>query len=115
MTHAGLRERSVPAKRSYRTGRALATLASCLGWLMVAAGVAAIPLVLAIDPRMLQRDFPYAISLGPTAAMAAAAACAVIDLAVVLRAQLAHALFDQANATRELVALERARRAGDQG
>jgi hypothetical protein len=114
-THAGFKTRPVPAKRAYRTGRVLAALASCLGWLLVAAGVAAIPLVLAADLRMLQRDLPYALSLGPAAVVAGAVACSLIGLAVVFWGQMARALFDQANASRELVALERARQAGDRG
>jgi hypothetical protein len=64
---------------------------------------------------MLQRDLPYALSLGPAGAVAGAVACSLIGLAVVFWGQVARALFDQANATRELVALERARQAGDRG
>jgi hypothetical protein len=114
-THAGPRVRPVPTVRHYRTGRVLAALASCAGWLMVAAGVATIPLVLAADPRMLQRELPNAMSLGLVGLLAAAVVCSIVGLIVVFWGQMARALFDQANATRELVALERARQAGDRG
>ena len=55
------------------------------------------------------------MSLGPIGAVAAAVACVIAGLAIVFLGQMARALFDQANATRELVALERARQAGDRG
>jgi hypothetical protein len=113
VTHAIPRARPVPAERAYRTGRALATLASCLGWLLAVVGLAAIPLMLAADPPMLQRYLPYALSLSPAGAVAGAVACSLVGLAVVFWSQMARALFDQANATRELVALERARQAAE--
>ena len=105
--------RPVTRERHYRTGRVLATAVSCVGWLIVAAGAAMVPLVLAADPRLLQSGFPYAMALGPIGTIAAAVAFSVAGLAVVFWGQMASALFDQANATRELVALERARH-GDQ-
>ena len=40
-------------ERNYRTGRVLATLVSWVGWLIVAAGAAMVPLVLVTDPQML--------------------------------------------------------------
>lgn len=114
-THSGTRDRPARAERHYRTGRVLATLVSCVGWLIAAAGVAMVPVVVAADPQLLQRGFPYAMSLGPFGAIAAAVAFSAAGLAVVFWGQMASALFDQANATRELVAIERARQAGDQG
>jgi hypothetical protein len=109
--HSGARSRGVAKQRHYRTGRALATLMSGAGWLIVAMGVATVPVVLAADPLLLQGGLPYVASLGPVgAAVAAAIALAVVGLAVVFWGQMASALFDQANATRELVAIERARR-----
>ena len=48
----------MPSERNYRTGRVLATLVTWVGWLVAAAGAAVVPLVLAADPQMLQRDFP---------------------------------------------------------
>ena len=114
-TNSSVGGRPVPSERNYRTGRVLATLVTWVGWLIAAAGAAVVPLVLAADPQMLLRDFPYAMSLGPIGAVAAAAACVIAGLAIVFWGQMARALFDQANATRELVALERARQAGDRG
>jgi hypothetical protein len=94
--HSGARGRAVAKERHYRTGRVLATLVSCAGWLIVAAGAAMVP---------------YGVYLGPAgAAVAAAVALSAVGLAVVFWGQMASALFDQANATRELVAIERARR-----
>lgn len=108
--HSGARSRAVARERHYRTGSVLATLVSCAGWLIVAAGVAMVPVVLATDPLLLQRGLPYAASLGPAGGVAAAVALSAVGLAVVFWGQMASALFDQANATRELVAIERARR-----
>jgi hypothetical protein len=69
-----------------------------------------VPVVLATDPLLLQRGLPYAASLGHAGSVAAAVALSAVGLAVVFWGQMASALFDQANATRELVAIERARR-----
>jgi hypothetical protein len=88
---------------------------SCIGWVIVAAGAAMVPLVLAADPQVVQRTFPYAASLGPIGTVAAAVASSVAGFAIVFVGQMASALFDQANAMRELVAIERSRQAGDQG
>ncbi len=107
--HSGTRSRVVAKERHYRTGRVLATLVSWAGWMIVAAGVAMVPLVLAADPPLL-RGLPYAASMGATEAIAAAVAVSAVGLVVVFWGQMASALFDQANATRELVAIERARR-----
>ena len=97
--------------RHYRSGRALATLVSWAGWMIVAAGVATVPLVLVADaPLLLLRGLPYAASMGAPEAVGAAFALSAVGLAVVFWGQMASALFDQANATRELVAIERARR-----
>ncbi len=51
--HSGARSRAVAKERHYRTGRVLATLVSWAGWMIVAAGVAMVPLVLATDPPLL--------------------------------------------------------------
>ena len=114
----GARGRPVASERHYRTGRALATAVSCVGWLIVAAGMVMVPLMLLADPQMLQRSVPsaapYAMALGPVGSVAAAVAFSMAGLAVVFWGQMASALFDQANAARELVAIERARQLGDQ-
>jgi hypothetical protein len=109
--HSGARSRAVAKVRHYRTGRVLATLVSWAGWMIVAAGVATVPLVLVADaPLLLLRGLPYAASMGAAEAVGAAFALSAVGLAVVFWGQMASALFDQANATRELVAIERARR-----
>jgi hypothetical protein len=108
---SGTRSRAVAKERHYRTGRALATLVSWAGWMIVAAGVAMVPLALTTDPPLLVlRGLPYTTSMGPAEAVVAAVALSAVGLAVVFWGQMASALFDQANATRELVAIERARR-----
>jgi hypothetical protein len=107
--HSSARNRVVAPKRLYRTGRVLATLVSCAGWLIVAAGMAMAPVLLATDLPLL-RGVPYADSMGPAGTIAAAVGLCAVGLAVVFWGQMASALFDQANATRELVAIERARR-----
>src|SRR2546428_552479 len=76
------------------------------------AGVAAVRVVRAPAPLRRRRGWPSAASLGPAGTVAAAVALSAIGLAVVFWGQMASALFDQANATRELVAIERARRDG---
>lgn len=109
--HSGARSRAVAKERHYRTGRVLATLLSWAGWMIVAAGAAMVPLVLVTDPPLLMlRGLPYAASIGAAEAIAAAVGLSAVGLAVVFWGQMASALFDQANATRELVAIERARR-----
>jgi hypothetical protein len=117
-SRSGGRARFVAAERKYRTGRVLATLVSCVGWLIVALGAAMVPLVLVVDTQTLQGGLPfvlpYVTSLGPVGAVAVAVACSIAGLAVVFWGQMARALFDQANATRELVAIERAKQAEDQ-
>src|SRR4051794_30706909 len=78
--HSGAGSRVVAKERHYRTGRVLATLVSCAGWLIVATGVAMVPVVLATDPLLLQRGLPYAASLGPAGTVAAAVALSAVGL-----------------------------------
>jgi hypothetical protein len=102
---------SIPRQNRYRSGRALAALFGGIGWLTIAgsltalaAGAAAhllhIPLLLQleIDIELLKR-LPLA-TLG--------------GAALVIGGQAARALFDQANATRERLTIERARIGLDQ-
>jgi hypothetical protein len=95
------RRRPAAPKDHYRTGRALAALISAFGWLTVLLGVVA-PFA-ALLPGT---GIPF-VSL-PQLIGGAAGLCA-LGLFVVFCGQVARALFDQANATRELVALERAK------
>jgi hypothetical protein len=70
-----------------------------------------VPLVLVVDPPLLVlRGLLYTTSMGPAEAVAAAVSLSAVGLAVVFWGQMASAIFDQASATRELVAIERARR-----
>ena len=72
-----------------------------LGWLIVAAGLAAAPMhVLLGRPD---------ITVGLIGVLGAALAVAALGLFMVTLGQATRALFDQANATRELVAIERAK------
>jgi hypothetical protein len=103
--HAKVTPRRLPAPRNhYRTGLALAGLFSTLGWLGVVAGCAAPALLLVIRAPQ-----PY----GALGLVGGAAGLLVLGLLMVLAGQMVRALFDQANATRELVAIERARAAAD--
>jgi hypothetical protein len=101
----GVRRIKYPAPRShYRTGRMLAVLFSTVGWLIVLAGVA-MPLLYMVAGAL---PLPY----GLAAVAGGAIGAVVLGLLIVCAGQMARALFDQANATRELVAIERARANG---
>lgn len=92
--------RPVPHRDYYRVGRALAGLFSAAGWASVALGCAVPVLLFVVGvPR----------AYGMHASLGAAAGLVVVGLFAVFSGQAARALFDQANATRELVALERAK------
>jgi hypothetical protein len=96
------RRHKLPTPRDhYRLGRWLAGLVSLLGWLILVAGVAATPL------HLLLGRLEIGISL--SGLLAAAVGLAALGLVTVALGQAARALFDQANATRELVAIERAK------
>jgi hypothetical protein len=97
-----------PPARSdrYRTGRALTALLGVLGWLLAAAGTAAVPAYVLLLRVQDAGDLTRA-ELLPMAG--GAAGSLVLGVGVVLAAQIARAHFDQANATHDLVALERAR------
>jgi hypothetical protein len=90
----------------YRSGRALAVLASGVGWtLIVGAAVAAgVGAAAYVAPVAVLRDFKltYGLLLYVGGALPSGAA-------LVLVGQAARALFDQANATRELAAMARTR------
>ncbi len=99
------RRRPVAPKDHYRTGRALAVLISTFGWLTVLFGVA-MPFA-SLLPGV---SIPI---LSPPQLIGGAAGLCGFGLFVVFCGQAARALFDQANATRELVALERAKFGND--
>jgi hypothetical protein len=90
-----------PAPRNhYRAGRALARLFSGIGWLVFALGLALAPVAFFVPTPAL---------FGLLGAVSASIGLALFGLVIVASGQAARALFDQANATRELVAIERAR------
>jgi hypothetical protein len=101
----GILRRPPPSGRDhYIGGRALARLLGLLGWLVVLGGPAGVPgyLILRAEPAALSRAEVLPIACG-------AAGSLILGIGVVLAARTARALFDQANAARDLVALERAR------
>ncbi|HXE70471.1 MAG TPA: hypothetical protein VN523_14010 [Hyphomicrobiaceae bacterium] len=96
------RRHKLPTPRNhYRVSSFLAGLVSLLGSLMVAAGLAAAPLHLALGRPE--------IGIGSGGVLTVAVALAALGLVTVAFGQAVRALFDQANATRELVAIERAK------
>lgn len=98
---AAPRGRKLPSLRpGYGLGYGLASALSICGWLLVVLS-AALPIAvgLGVMPGLL--GLPLAIAAGLVVAGA--------GVVVVLLGQMAHALFDQANATRELVSIERAK------
>jgi hypothetical protein len=91
-----------PAPRNhYRTGKALANVVSVTGWLISAAGLAAMPTYFFLGSPI--------IAIGLLGVLGAAMMVAVFGLLTVALGQATRAVFDQANATRELVAIERAK------
>jgi hypothetical protein len=95
------RRRPLAPRDHYRTGRALAAMSSAAGWLMVLVGLA-----LPFLPLLPVSGLP---SLPLSQLIVGAAGLCVFGLAATLGGQAVRALFDQANATRELLALERAK------
>ena len=95
------RRRPVVHRDHYRVGRALAGLFSSAGWLTVALGLAAPVLYVVLGGGLPRYGLLHVLggSLGAV----------VAGFFIVFLGQSARALFDQANATRELVALERAK------
>jgi hypothetical protein len=92
------------ARPDYRTGKALAKLVGWLSWAIVALGLLALG---AVPLQMLlgRPELPVG-SLGLAGAAFATLIAGLLGVAV---GQALRALFDQANATRELVAIERAK------
>lgn len=95
------RRRPVAPRDHYRTGRAMAHIFSGLGWLLVALGVLLPLLHFVPDTPLRMFGLPYVIG--------SAFGVVFTGFLVVFSAQIARAIFDQANATRDLAALERAK------
>ena len=98
------RRPGVPRKR-YRASRVLAQAASAAGWLLALFGFTAPVLYVTLGSSLPPIGLPQL--------MGGAAGSVAAGLFIALTGQAACALFDQANAMRELVALERAKIAHD--
>ena len=102
------RGKPLESRQDYRGGRALAVLAAGSGWLAIGAALAAAGAGAAAHflpaPEELKVTWNTLLLLAGVVAGGAG---------LVLAGQAARALFDQASAARELVAIERARRNGD--
>lgn len=106
----GPRRRAALRQRNYKAGRVMAALLSGVGWLVSVAGLAAWPLYLTMGSPLLEQSLvPFGLPGGWVAPAVVAAALVTAGLVIVFWGQLARAVFDQANAARELVAFERAR------
>jgi hypothetical protein len=91
----------LPAPRNhYRVGRSMAAALSAFGWLEIALGCAAFP-ALFLPGRLVPYDAPLVT--------AGAAGLVLSGIIAVFVGQFARAFFDQACATQELVAIERAK------
>jgi hypothetical protein len=95
------RRRPVAPRDHYRTGRAMARIFSGLGWLIVALGLLLPLLYVVPDTPLRMFGLPYVIG--------SAVGVVFTGFLVVFSGQIARAIFDQANAARDLAALERAK------
>ena len=100
------RARHAAQRVEYRVGRALAALASGIGCLAIVAALLALAAGLAAEFALVPglQEHNHAYNVLPRAAGALLAGAVSL-----LCGQMARALFDQASATRELVAIERAK------
>lgn len=89
--------------RSYRTGRVLARVITWLGGITTLAGLVVIPLAI-LNPRVVG-SLPL---IGIWMSSAAGLVMTLIGVFQMLIGQLARAVFDQANATRDLAVIARA-------
>jgi hypothetical protein len=106
----GPRRRPVAPRDHYRTGRALAQVISAVGWVTVLTSLAGPALYLALDGITPVAALPR---FGILQILMAAGGLAGTGLFTVFTGQIARAVFDQANATRDLIALERAKLGSD--
>jgi len=102
--HPTLWRQAGPRRNPYRLGRALAILFGALGGLVALAG----PPALVVGAVVWQERTGLPL-LGLVSMAGIAAGLFIAGCGVVLAAGIARALFDQASATRELLALERAK------
>jgi hypothetical protein len=97
--------RALPPERDpYATGRALARALGVLGWMLALTGPAGLPayLLLRAEAAALTRAELLPLAGG-------AAGTLILGFGAILAAHIARAQFDQADAVRSLVALERVR------
>jgi hypothetical protein len=92
--------------KKYRIGRLLAALLSVAGWVTISGALVALAVTAAAEFAHVQALQPYHLGL---AQMRQAAGALAGGVAALLVGQLARAVFDQASAAQQLVALERAR------
>jgi hypothetical protein len=96
--------RPTPEPERYAAGRALARALGVIGWMLALTGAVGLP------AYMLLRAGPAALSHAVLVPLGGGAAGSLIlGLGLMLAAQVARAQFDQADAARDLVALERVR------
>ncbi|MBX9589036.1 MAG: hypothetical protein K2X43_07020 [Hyphomonadaceae bacterium] len=105
-----LRRRPIALRDHYRTGRWLAMLVSALGWVITLGGVVLLPSYVGLSGLMPSASMPRP---GMLQILAGAIGMIAAGLFIVFSGQIARALFDQANAVRDLVALERAKLGSD--
>jgi hypothetical protein len=99
-----IRRRLAVRHDPYRTGRALTAVLGTIGWMLAMAGTAAVPAFLLLRAEQA--------GLSPVEVLPVAGGAAgglILGCGVVLASQMARAVFDQANAVRHLLALERER------
>ena len=100
-----------PPRADYRTGRFLARLTTWLGGAAACAGLVVLPVAL-LGPRLIGH-FGVAndalAMLPPAIGVSVALALVGVGLVMMMAGQLVRAVLDQANASRDLAALARAR------
>jgi hypothetical protein len=96
-----------PPADGYRMGRLLARLLTGVGWLTTASGV--IALALSVAALFVPAAAAALGSAGKMLGPAASVGGILSGLTIIFLGQVARALFDTANATRDLAAVERAR------
>jgi hypothetical protein len=96
---------------NYRVGRGLAALLSAAGWLAILAASLAMAVMAAGEFMQMTALQPFNLGF---AMLPHAVGLLAAGGAALLVGQAARALFDQASATRELAALERAKAGSDQ-
>jgi hypothetical protein len=100
----GMWQQAGARRDPYRVGRALTVLFSAFGWLVAMVGPCAV-----LAYALVGGEGATLPTGGPVPMAGIAGGLFLLGFGFVLSARLARARFDQANATRELLALERAK------